>query len=328
MTTGRRSRWRRGAELRAVDLATTVGTTALPNPVLTAAGTAGHGTELAAYLDLSSLGAVVVKSIAPYPWAGNPAPRLAPTAVGMLNSVGLQGPGLPAWIAEDLPALEQLGARVVCSVWGRSVADYAEAAEMLAPHAARLAAVEVNLSCPNLDGGRHLFAQDPVATGEVLRAMSGCGAPLWAKLTALVTDIVAVAAAAQEAGAAAVVCVNTLLGLQLDLRTRRPALGAGGGGYSGPAIHPVAVRAVWDVHAALPELAIVGAGGVSTAEDAVELLLAGASAVEVGTATFLDPRAPRRILEDLGGWCATNGVRTLAELVGGAHPDETTRRPL
>lgn len=330
MTTGRRSRWRRAPSPAVVaadgdagsgaDLTARVGSVTLPNPVTTAAGTAGHGTELSAFQALDGLGAVVVKSLSAFAWAGNPAPRLSPTAAGMLNSVGLQGPGIAAWLRDDLPALEATGARVVCSVWGRSVADYADAAELLAPHAHRLTAVEVNLSCPNLDGGRHLFAQDPQATAEVLQAMAGCGAPLWAKLTAVVTDLVAVAAAAQRAGADAVVCINTLLGLQVDLHTRRPSLGAGGGGYSGPGIHPVAVRAVWDVHAALPDLPVVGAGGVMRADDAVELLLAGASAVQVGTASFLDPAAPTRILTGLREWCATHGVRTLTELVGAAHP--------
>ncbi len=297
-----------------------MGRVTLPNPVMTAAGTAGHGTELGAYLDLAALGAVVVKSLAPFPWPGNPSPRLQPTTAGMLNSVGLQGPGLAAWLAEDLPALERAGARVVCSVWGRTVDDYAAAADLLAPHAHRLVAVEVNLSCPNLEGGRHLFAQDPTATAAVLRAMHGLAAPRWAKLTAVVTDLVAVADAAAQAGADAVVLINTLLGLVVDVERRRPALGAGGGGLSGPAIHPVAVRAVWDVHAALPDLPIVGVGGVATARDAVGLLMAGASAVQVGTASFADPRAPLRVLDGLRRWCAGHRIRTLSEVVGAAHP--------
>lgn len=301
------------------DLATAVGPVVLPNPVMTASGTAGHGAELGRYLDLSALGAVVVKSLSAGPWPGNPAPRVVETAAGMLNSVGLQGPGVAAWLDDELPALVAAGARVVASIWGTTVDGYAEAAALLAAAPAAVVAVEVNLSCPNVEERRRMFAHSPTATAEVVAATAACGRPRWAKLSPNVTDLVAVADAAAGAGADAVTLVNTLMGLAVDPETRRPRLGAGGGGLSGPAIHPVAVRAVWDVHAALPGLPVVGVGGVGRAEDAVELLLAGASAVQVGTATFADPRAPARVLAGLEDWCRRHGVRRVGELIGAAH---------
>lgn len=276
-----------------------IGSIELANPVMTASGTAGYGTELAAYMDLSSLGAVVVKSLAAYAWQGNPAPRLHPTPQGMLNAVGLQGPGIPHWLEHVLPELLATGATVVASIWGRSVEDYAAAAELLAAAPSRVVAVEVNLSCPNLEGRNAIFAHDAELSSAVIEATAPCGRPRWAKLSANTDRIVDVAAAVAAAGAEAVTCINTLLGLAYDPRTRRPVLGAGGGGLSGPAIHPVAVRAVHDVHAAHPDLPIVGAGGVGSGWDATELLLAGATAVQVGTATFADPRAPARVLAEL-----------------------------
>ncbi len=276
-----------------------VGSVELANPVMTASGTAGYGTELAAYLDLSALGAVVVKSLAAFEWAGNPAPRLHPTAQGMLNAVGLQGPGIPYWLEHVLPDLLRTGATVVASIWGRSVEDYAAAADLLAAAPPEVVAVEVNLSCPNLEGRNAIFAHDAELSAAVMAATAGCGRPRWAKLSANTDRIVDVAGAVATAGADAVTCINTLLGLAYDPATRRPALGAGGGGLSGPAIHPVAVRAVHDVHAALADLPIVGVGGVSSGWDATELLLAGATAVQVGTATFADPRAASRVLAEL-----------------------------
>ncbi len=276
-----------------------IGSVELANPVMTASGTAGYGTELAAYLDLSALGAVVVKSLAAFEWAGNPAPRLHPTAQGMLNAVGLQGPGIPYWLEHVLPDLLRTGATVVASIWGRSVEDYAAAADLLAAAPPEVVAVEVNLSCPNLEGRNAIFAHDAELSAAVMAATAGCGRPRWAKLSANTDRIVDVAAAVATAGADAVTCINTLLGLAYDPATRRPALGAGGGGLSGPAIHPVAVRAVHDVHAALADLPIVGVGGVSSGWDATELLLAGATAVQVGTATFADPRAASRVLAEL-----------------------------
>jgi dihydroorotate dehydrogenase (NAD+) catalytic subunit len=276
-----------------------VGSVELANPVMTASGTAGYGTELAAYMDLSALGAVVVKSLAAYEWAGNPAPRLHPTAQGMLNAVGLQGPGIPYWLDHVLPDLLRTGATVVASIWGRTVDDYARAAELLATAPPEVVAVEVNLSCPNLEGRDAIFAHDAELAAAAIVATAGAGRARWAKLSANTDRIVEIAGAVAAAGASAVTCINTLLGLAYDPVTRRPTLGAGGGGLSGRAIHPVAVRAVHDVHAAHPDLPIVGVGGVSSGWDATELLLAGASAIQVGTATFADPRAALDVLAAL-----------------------------
>ncbi|MGI9030657.1 MAG: dihydroorotate dehydrogenase [Ilumatobacteraceae bacterium] len=277
----------------------TIGSLTLRNAVMTASGTAGYGTELAGYLDLSALGAVVVKSLAAYEWAGNPAPRLHPTPSGMLNAVGLQGPGVPYWLEHVLADLLRTGATVVASIWGRSVDEFARAADLLAGAPPEVVAVEVNLSCPNLDHGATMFAHDADQSAAVIAATVGCGRPRWAKLSPNTDRVVEVAGAVAGAGAEALTCVNTLLGLALDPRTGRSALGAGGGGLSGRAIHPVAVRVVHDVHAALPDVPIVGVGGVATGWDAAELLLAGATAVQVGTATFADPRAPVNVLDEL-----------------------------
>jgi dihydroorotate dehydrogenase (NAD+) catalytic subunit len=277
-----------------------IGSVRLANPVMTASGTAGYGTELAAYFDLSALGAVVVKSLAAFEWAGNPAPRLHPTPMGMLNAVGLQGPGVEHWLRESVPALVGARATIVASIWGRTIDDYRRAADLLAAAPAEVVAVEVNLSCPNLEGRDAIFAHDADLAGAVVAATVGCGRPRWAKLSANTDRIVDVAGAVRDAGAEAVTCINTLLAMVYDRETLAPALGAGGGGLSGPAIHPIAVRTVHDVHAALPDLPIVGVGGVATGWDAHELLLAGATAVQVGTATFADPRAPVRVLHELG----------------------------
>jgi dihydroorotate dehydrogenase (NAD+) catalytic subunit len=297
-----------------VDLGVTVGSIDLRAPVMTASGTAGYGTELAGYLDLSALGAVVTKSLAPYEWPGNPAPRLHPTPQGMMNAVGLQGPGVQYWLDHVVDDLVATGATVVASIWGRSIEDYAQAAELLAAAPAGVVAVEVNLSCPNLEGRGSIFAHDAALSAEVISATAACGRPRWAKLSANTDRIVEVAAAVAAAGADAVTCINTLLGLAYDPATLSPTLGAGGGGLSGRAIHPVAVRAVHDVHQSLPELAIVGVGGVASAWDAVELFLAGASAVQVGTASFADPRAAERIQADLVEWALSRGLNRIADI--------------
>ncbi|HEX3392924.1 MAG TPA: dihydroorotate dehydrogenase [Acidimicrobiales bacterium] len=312
-------KFRRGPAV-AVDLATTIGSICLPHPVLTASGTAGHGTELGSYFDLGAIGAVVVKSLSAEPWEGNPAPRLHSTDAGMLNSVGLQNPGVRAWIDDELPALMCSGARVVASIWGMTVAAYARAAELVAAAPPGVVAVEVNLSCPNLEGGRHVFAHSPSATAEVMAATEGCGRPRWAKLSAEVPSITEVAGAALGAGAEGLTLVNTVRGLAVDPETRRPVLGAGGGGLSGPALRPIAVRAVHECRQAFPTAGIVGVGGVSAGAHAVELLMAGANAVEVGTATFADPRATERVGAELAAWCAAHHVARVADLVGTVRP--------
>ena len=304
------------------DLAAKVGGLSLRAPVMTASGTSGHGAELAPYGPLSELGAVVVKSLAEGPWPGNPAPRLRPLpvgAAGMINSVGLQGPGVPRWLREHLPPLARTAAVVVASIWGQTVDGFRRAAEALVAAPAQVAAVEVNVSCPNTEDGLRMFAHSADATEAVMAATAVCGRPRWAKLSPNTHEIVAVAEAAARGGADAVVLTNTLSGMVIDIEARRPALGGRSGGVSGPALHPVAVRAVYDVHAACPELPIVGVGGIARGADAVEMLMAGASAVQVGTAAFADPRAPWRVLAELKDWCRHAGVRRLQELIGAAH---------
>jgi len=306
----------------AAALATQVGDVDLGNPIMTASGTSGHGTELAEYGALDELGAVVVKSLCVGPWQGNPAPRVHEVGGGMLNSVGLQGPGLTAWLEHDLPPLHASGARVVVSIWGRTVADYAAAAELVAAAAASgagecISALEVNVSCPNVEDRSRMFAHSADATSRVMAA-TACGLPRWAKLSPNVPDLVEIASGALEGGADGLTLVNTLLGLALDTESGRPVLGAGGGGLSGTAVHPVAVRAVWECRGAFPEVPIVGVGGVTTGRDAVELLLAGADAVQVGTATFRDPRAPWKVLRQLARWCETHAT-TVADIRGRAR---------
>lgn len=290
------------------DTRVSVGSVELANPVMIASGTAGYGDEFAAFFDLSTIGAVVTKSLAAYPWDGNPAPRVHPTPQGMINAVGLQGPGIDRWLAEHLPPLIGSGATVVCSIWGRSVDDFRAAAELLADAPAEVAAVEVNLSCPNLEGRGSIFAHDPELSARVIAATEGCRRPRWAKLSPNTDRIVEVAGAARESGAEAVTLVNTLLGMVYDPDTWRPALGQGGGGLSGRAIHPVAVRAVHDVRSEHPDLPIVGVGGVASGWDALELMLAGANAVQVGTASFADPRACVTVRDDLTRIVAERGM--------------------
>jgi dihydroorotate dehydrogenase (NAD+) catalytic subunit len=226
-----------------------------------------------------------------------------------------------AWVRDDLPALAATGARVVVSIWGRSVSDYARAAEIVAAAASSgaglsIVALEINVSCPNVEDRAWMFAHSADATARVLQA-TACGVPRWAKLSPNVPDIVEIATGAVEGGAEGLTLVNTLLGLALDLESGGPVLGAGGGGLSGGAVHPVAVRAVWECRAAFPDLPIVGVGGVFSGDDAVELLLAGADAVQVGTATFRDPRAPWKVLDQLARWCDGHGstVAAIRQLV-------------
>lgn len=310
---------RRRVSKESVDLTTTVGSVTLANPVMTASGTAGHGDELGAYVDLSTLGAVVVKSLSPEPWAGNAAPRVHETPAGMINSVGLQGPGVRKWLEEELPAVIATGATVVASIWGTTIEDYAKAAELLRDAPIEVVAVEVNVSCPNLHDRNRMFAHAPETTAEAIQAASVCGRPMWAKLSPNVSDLASIAKAAHSAGADAVTLVNTVLGMAIDTETRTYRLGGGGGGLSGPAIHPVAVRAVHDVHAAYPEIPIIGVGGVARGVDAIELMMAGASAIQVGTASFADPRSVARVLKEIEEWCAERSIGSVRELIGVVH---------
>ncbi|MFY9783887.1 MAG: dihydroorotate dehydrogenase [Acidimicrobiales bacterium] len=300
-----------------MSLATTVGSLALRSPVLTASGTAGYGDELAAYGELSALGAIVTKSLASFAWPGNSPPRVAASGEHMVNSVGLAGPGVVAWREDNLPSLERAGATVVASIWGRTVEEFADAAGLL--RGAHVAAVEVNASCPNLENRREIFAHSPSATAEIVEAASVAGVPRWAKLSPNTPLLLDVARAALDAGASALVLVNTVLGLVIDIEARRPVLGNVGGGVSGPGILPVALRAVYECREAFPDAAIVGVGGLSRGEDAVAMLMAGADAIEVGTATFADPRAPWRVQRELAGWMTSHGVASIKELIGVAH---------
>ena len=302
-----------------VDMATLVGDTVLPTPIMTASGTAGHGSELGRYVALDSLGALVVKSLSIMPWQGNPGPRVVQLPGAMMNSVGLQGPGVAGWIADELPALRASGARIVASIWGRTVDEYRQAAEALVSVQDDLTAVELNVSCPNIEDRRKMFAYSCESAATVISATESLEVPRWAKLSPNVSDIAEIAGAAGDAGADAVTLTNTLLGLVLDPDTGRPVLGGGGGGVSGPAMRPVALRAVFDVSAAHPELPIVGVGGIADAEDAVQYLRAGASAVQIGTATFADPRSTARVTTELEKWCKSSGVRRVADLIGTAH---------
>lgn len=315
-----------------MNLTTSLGDAVLPNPVLTASGCAAAGRELEPFAPVSSLGAVVTKSVTLRPRAGRPTPRMTETPSGMLNSIGLQNPGVDAFLAHDLPWLADRDARAVVSIAGGSVADYAQLAARLAG-APALVAVEVNISCPNVESRGEVFACDPRAAARVVaavRAGTPAGIPVLAKLSPDVTDIVAVARACVDAGADGLTLINTLLGMVIDPVTLRPRLGGVTGGLSGPAIRPVAVRCVWQVHAALPRVPLLGAGGIRTGADALEFLVAGASAVSVGTAVFGDPSAPVRVLAELSGLLAARGFGSVAEAVGYAHRpagQETVRPP-
>ena len=308
-----------------VDMSVELAGRTLPNPIVAASGTFGHGAELAHLCPPAEVGAVTAKSVAVFVSEGNPALRVveAPGG-GMLNSVGLPGPGVDAWIAHDLPALESHGARVIASIWGRSVADYEKAALALDAVHERLLAVEINLSCPNVEARANVFAHSPDATRDATRVVVdalGGRVPVLAKLSPNVTDVVAIASAALDAGADGITLVNTVMGFLIDSATRAPRLGAGGGGLSGTPIKAIALRMVNDVARAHPGVPIVGTGGVSTGTDAAEMMLAGAHAVGVGTATFLDPRATLRIANELEDWCARNGVARVRDLTGGLQHD-------
>lgn len=307
-------------EAPVLDLTATLASATLPNPVLTASGCAVAGRELADFVDVSQLGAVVTASVALHPRAGWSGPRAAETPSGLLSAVGLPGPGIDAFLAEDLPWLERVGARAVVSIAGHSAKDYAELAGRLRG-APAVCLLEINLSCPNAaDGGS--FATDPTAAGRVVaevRAAADPATPVFAKLSPDVTDIVPVARACVGSGADGLSMINTVAGMVIDPYAMRPALGEAIGGLSGPAIRPVAVRCVWQVHAAMPDVPILGMGGVCCGLDALQLILAGACAVSVGTAMFRDPGTPLRILDELRDLLIERGFERLSDAVGRAH---------
>jgi dihydroorotate dehydrogenase (NAD+) catalytic subunit len=302
-----------------VDLTTTLAGTVLPNPVLTASGCAAAGRELDQFFDVTRLGAVVTKSIMLAPRSGRPTPRMAETPSGMLNSIGLQGPGIDAFLEHDLPWLAERGARAVVSIAGSSVEEFAKLAQRLRSKPG-VTMLEVNISCPNVEDRGQVFACNPRAAAEVVSAVKRVATvPVFAKLSPDVTDIVSVAKACVDVGASGLSMINTLLGLVIDTRTMRPALAGVTGGLSGPAIRPVAVRCVWQVHQAMPEVPIIGIGGIRTGLDALEFLLAGASAVQVGTVVFGDPQAPVRVLEELRAALVERGISRLSDVIGRAH---------
>ena len=309
------------------DLRTKLGHVELPNPVLTASGCAGAGRELSRFTDVARLGAVVTKSIMLAPRSGRPTPRMAETPSGMLNSIGLQGPGIDAFLQRDLPWLLSRGARAVVSIAGSTVGEYAELAARLSD-AAGVTAIEVNISCPNVEDRGTVFACDPHAAAavvEAVRATARYDIPVFAKLSPDVTDIVTIARACVAAGADGLSLINTLLGMAIDTRTMRPVLAGLTGGLSGPAIRPVAVRCIWQVRHALPDVPVIGMGGVRTGRDALELILAGAAAVSLGTVIFHDPGACDRVLRELADELTRAGAERLSDVIGLAHQAAAAR---
>ncbi|GAA4555851.1 dihydroorotate oxidase B catalytic subunit [Planotetraspora kaengkrachanensis] len=289
--------------------------------MLTASGCGGTGRELAQFFDVTRLGAFVTRSITMAPRAGRPTPRMAETPSGLLNAVGLQGPGVEAFLTQELPWLAERGARTVVSIGGGTVAEYTALARRLAD-APGVTAVEVNLSCPNIEDRGRVFARDGSSAAEVVasvRAATRYDVPVIAKLASDVADIVAVARSCVDGGADALAMINTPVGMSVDVDSMRPALAAGTGGLSGPAIRPIAVRCVWQVHAALPGVPIIGMGGVTSGRDALEFVLAGACAVAVGSALFHDPYACPRIQRELEELLTERGFDRLADAVGLAH---------
>jgi dihydroorotate dehydrogenase (NAD+) catalytic subunit len=303
-----------------VDMSVELAGFSAPDPIFTASGCAAAGRELAAFNDLTAIGGVVTKSIQLAPRSGRPTPRMAETPSGMLNSIGLQGPGIDAFLKNDLAWLAANGARAVVSIAGSSVDDYAKLAGRLRGHPVDL--IEVNISCPNVEDRGQVFACDTGAAAAVVEAVRRAAptqVPVFAKLSPDVTDIVAIAKACVDAGADGLSLINTTLGIVIDTQTMRPALAGVTGGLSGPAIRPLALRCVWQVHAALPEVPLMGIGGIRTGVDALEFVLAGASAVQVGTVIFHDPSAPARISRELRAALAERGVAKLRDVVGLAH---------
>lgn len=290
------------------DLTVQVGGLTLSNPILVASGTFGYGLEFLPLFDISRLGGICTKGLSLRPREGNPPPRICETPSGMLNAIGLANVGVERFIEEKMPGLRAAGARVVANVFGTSVAELTELASRLDP-VAGLAALELNVSCPNVAKGGLEFGRDPALAAEVTRAVrAATRLPLWVKLSPEAADVATVARAIADAGADAVSVMNTIRGMAIDARTRRRVLANGTGGLSGPAIKPLALRFVHEVWRARVGIPIVGIGGISTWQDAVEFLLAGATAVQVGTATFVDPLASIKVLEGLGAYCDSERV--------------------
>ena len=290
----------------------------LSSPVLVASGTFGAGREGSLFVELRDLGGVIVKSTTLTPWKGKPTPRMCETPSGMLNAIGIQNKGIDHFISTDLPWLLKKKATVFASIAGNTVDEYVKVADKLRTGARGIAAVEVNISCPNLEDSSNMFSHSAESTAAVVESVKKAlpKIAIFPKLSPNVTSLTEIAGAAIEAGADGLSLINTLFGMAIDVEHRRPKLAGVTGGLSGPAIHPVAVRAVWDVHNAFPHVPIIGQGGVSTAEDALELILAGASAVAVGTANFVNARSTVGVAEGIAEYMERHEVVSVAELVG------------
>lgn len=299
-----------------VDLSVSLAGVRLANPVVTASGCFGSGKEMSRFVDISRLGAVVCKTVTPEPRLGITPPRGAETPAGMLNAIGLQNPGAERFRADDLAWLAERGVPAIASIGGLTVADYVRCVEVL--HSAPgMVAIEMNLSCPNLEDRGFMFALSAERTAEVVAAARAASdVPVFAKLSPDVTDLVAIGEAAVGAGADGLALINTTLGMAIDTATFRPKLSTGTGGLSGPAIRPVAVRCVWQVHEAMPHVPIIGMGGVDSAEAAIEMILAGATAVAVGTANFYDPTATIKVVEGIEAFMTERGVPSLDAIRG------------
>ena len=311
--------------MNTVDLSTTLGNAWFPAPIFTASGCASSGRELAQFFPLKDIGAVVTKSVMTKPRHGRPTPRMAETPSGMLNSIGLQGPGIDSFLANDVPWLVAQGARVIVSIAGETADEYAVLARKIRATGG-ISAIEVNISCPNVENRGLVFATDCDTSARVIdsvRKIIGGEIPIIAKLTPDVTDITSVAKAVHDSGADAVALINTILGMVINIDSMRPHLGGKTGGLSGPAIRPVAVRAIYQVHSALPQLPILGMGGVATGRDALEMILAGASGVSVGTASFGNPTAAISVQRELGELLSARGFTSLRQAVGYAHRVES-----
>lgn len=302
-----------------VDTRVTLSGWTLDNPVIPASGTFGYGYEFAELYDINVLGTFSFKGTTLHPRFGNPTPRIAECTSGMINAVGLQNPGVDKVISEELPKLKQCFHKpVIANVSGFSVDEYAECARKLDAEA-QVGLIEVNISCPNVHGGGMTFGTDPEAAAEVTRAVKAvCKKPVYIKLTPNVTDIAAIARACEAAGADGISLINTLLGMRIDLRRRRPVIANTMGGFSGSAVFPVALRMVWQVYEAV-RIPIIGIGGVSSAEDVIEMMLAGATAVQVGAANLVNPFACRDIVSALPDVMAQYRIDSLNDIIGGAH---------
>ena len=304
-----------------IDLSTTLGNAWFPSPLFTASGCASSGKELAQFIDLREIGAVVTKSVMSKPRHGRATPRMAETPSGMINSIGLQGPGIDQFLAHDLPWLVSQKARVIVSIAGETVEEYATLARKVRS-APGISALEVNISCPNVENRGLVFACDPDASRRVIdgvRKTLGGELPIIAKLSPDVTDLVSIAKGVVDAGADGLALINTVLSMVINLDTMRPHLGGKTGGLSGPAIRPIAVRAIYQVHEALPAVPILGMGGVASGRDALELILAGAKGVSIGTASFGDPAAIITIQNELKELLKARGFTSVAQAVGYAH---------